>query len=191
MGWTDSIATALGIACVALGAVRSVWTFPLAIASVALVGIVVWEERLYSDALLQGFFIAANLYGWWNWNRSRSHDGEVVVETMGVAARLRWFGLWLIATLGWGTAMHRFTDASYPWWDGGIAVASVAAQILMGRRKLENWIIWIAVDIASVPLYLVKGLGTFAGLYLVYMALSVWGLIGWRRAMREAGSAPV
>lgn len=90
----------------------------------------------------------------------------------------------MVVTLAWGTAMHRLTNASYPWWDGGIAVASVAAQILMARRKLENWLIWIAVDLASVPLYLAKHLWAFAGLYAIYLALSVWGYFGWRRAMR-------
>ena len=64
-----------------------------------------------------------------------------------------------------------------------IAAASVAAQLLMARRAIENWWLWIAVDVASVPLYLAKGLYPFAGLYLVYLGLAVWGLLDWRRAL--------
>jgi nicotinamide mononucleotide transporter len=81
--------------------------------------------------------------------------------------------------------MHRFTDASYPWWDAAIAAASVAAQLLMAQRRIENWWLWIAVDLASIPLYLAKGLYLFAGLYLIYLALAVAGLISWLAVMRR------
>lgn len=180
----EPLATALGIACVALAARRSVWTFPTGIVSVLLVGIVVWRGRLYSDALLQLFFVAANLYGWREWHGSRETSGTVIVGTMAPRARAVWFAGWLIATLAWGAAMHRFTDASYPWWDAAIAVASVGAQVMMARRWIENWWVWIAVDLASVPLYLAKQLWAFAGLYAIYLLLSLWGLWDWRRAAR-------
>ncbi|MEG8038980.1 nicotinamide riboside transporter PnuC [Sphingomonas sp. LR60] len=177
--WT---ATILGIACVALAARRSIWTFPTAIVSVALLGLVVFRARLYSDALLQLFFAAANLYGWINWRRAEARSGDVPVRTLDTRARTLWLGGIILCWLAWGSAMHRWTDAALPWWDAGIAAASVAAQLLMAKRALENWWLWIAVDVASVPLYLAKGLYAFAGLYLFYLALALWGLIDWRRA---------
>lgn len=191
MSSPEWIATLLGIACVALAARRSVWTFPTGIASVALLGIVVLEARLYSDALLQIFFVGANAYGWANWSRTRATAGEVVVERMSGRARAGWSIGIALAAIGWGGAMHLYTDASYPWWDAAIAAASVAAQILMARRKLENWGLWIAVDLASIPLYLAKGLNLFAGLYVVYLALAIWGLRDWRAAFGRAGPMPV
>lgn len=189
MGVIEWIAALLGVACVALAALRSVWTFPTAIISVTLLGIVVFRERLYSDALLQAFFVAANVYGWTNWTRVRQATGIVVVERMAPAARWRWGGGIVAATIVWGAAMATLTDASFPWWDAGIAMASVAAQVLMARRKLENWLLWIAVDVASVPLYLAKGLHLFAGLYVIYLALAIWGLIDWRRAAPTIATA--
>jgi nicotinamide mononucleotide transporter len=187
MSTLEWIATLLGIACVALAAVRSVWTFPTAIGSVVLLGVVVWEARLYSDALLQVFFVAANLYGWRNWRRNQAAAGDVVVGVLSREGRLAWGVAIAAAALGWGGAMHALTDAAYPWWDAGIASASVAAQLLMARRRLENWWLWIAVDVASIPLYLAKGLHLFAGLYAIYLALAIWGLVGWRAAARRAG----
>ncbi|MBB3474579.1 nicotinamide riboside transporter PnuC [Sphingomonas sp. BK345] len=191
MSLIEWIATLLGIACVALAARRSVWTFPTAIGSVTLLGAVVFEQRLYSDALLQGFFVLANLYGWATWRRERRRTGEVTVERLGAPARLGWAGASVAAALLWGAAMHRLTDASYPWWDAAIAAASVAAQLLMARRKIENWWLWIAVDLASVPLYLAKQLYLFAALYLVYLALAVIGLAEWRRARHPARALAV
>ena len=70
MSLVEWIATVLGVLCVTLGVVRSVWTFPTAIGSVSLLAWVVWQQRLYSDAVLQGFFVLANLYGWANWQRA-------------------------------------------------------------------------------------------------------------------------
>lgn len=189
MSVIEWLATLLGIACVALAALRSVWTFPTGIASVTLLGIVVFEARLYSDAALQGFFVGANLYGWVQWTRARGVLGEVVVRTMTPRSRLRWAAATIAAGAGWALAMHRLTDASYPWWDAAIAAASVAAQLLMAQRRLENWWLWIAVDLASIPLYLAKGLHLFAGLYLIYLALAIGGLVSWRAALRRG--APV
>jgi nicotinamide mononucleotide transporter len=185
------IATLLGIACVALAAWRSVWTFPTAIGSVTLLGWVVFEQRLYSDALLQAFFVVANLYGWVTWQRVRRDSGEVTVERLGAAAQRVWAGAIAGAALLWGTTMHWLTDATYPLWDAGIAAASVAAQLLMARRKVENWWLWIVVDLGSVPLYLAKQLYLFAALYLVYLALAVIGLVEWRRALRSSAAAAV
>ncbi len=78
--------------------------------------------------------------------------------------------------------MHRYTDASYPWWDGAIAIASVAAQLLQARRRIESWWVWIAVDVASVQLYVAKGLWFTAGVYGVLLALAVYGLVDWQRS---------
>ena len=83
--------------------------------------------------------------------------------------------------------MHRYTDAAFPWWDASVAMLSVAAQILMSRRYIENWVLWIAVDLDAIGLYLAKNLALTALLYAIFLALSVWGLIGWHRARRPEG----
>lgn len=189
MSLIEGVATGLGALCVALSVARSVWTFPTAIGSVTLIGWLVWQQRLYSDALLQLFFVGANLYGWANWRLSQAQAGEVLVEGMAAAERLRWAVVAVAATLAWGAAMQRWTDASYAWWDAATAVVSVIAQLLMARRKWENWVLWVVVDVALIPLYLAKGLTMLAALYVFYLLLSIAGLIGWRRALREAGRA--
>ncbi|MFN3433224.1 MAG: nicotinamide riboside transporter PnuC [Sphingomonas sp.] len=182
MNTPEALAAALVVVNVALVAQRSVWNYPVALVAVAIYGWVFAEARLYSDALLQGFFFAANLYGWANWAKSRAQAGEVVVERLDAGTRAGWLVAGAAACLLWGMLMHRYTDASYPWWDGGIAIASVAAQLMQARRAIESWWVWIAVDVASVPLYCAKGLWFTAALYAVLLGLAVWGLVDWRRA---------
>lgn len=178
----EATASLLGLINVTLVVRRSVWNYPFALAMVSLYAWVFFGAKLYSDALLQLFFFAVNLYGWWNWARSRADTGEVRVERLGHVARFCWLAGCVVASALWGALMHRHTDAAFPWWDGSIAMVSVAAQILQSRRKWESWLLWIAVDIAAVPLFALKGLWLTAGLYLVFLALSVWGLIQWTKA---------
>ncbi|WBH16642.1 nicotinamide riboside transporter PnuC [Sphingomonas radiodurans] len=190
MSLLEWLATLMGIACVALAALRSIWTFPVGIASVSLLGIVVFETGLYSDAALQMFFAIANLYGWQQWRQVRGALNAAKVVTMTNASRLAWAVSTLFGGIVLAVAMNRLTDASYPRWDASIAAVSVTAQLLMARRALESWWLWIAVDLASIPLYLAKGLQLFAGLYLIYLALAIAGLVSWRAAFRnERGDA--
>jgi nicotinamide mononucleotide transporter len=185
-GWrmnpVEIVAALLVLVNIALVARRSVWNYPFGIVAVILYAFVFWEAKLYSDMLLQGFFLILNLYGWMNWARSRAAAGEVVVETLGWPARARWAAICGLAIWGWGALMHALTDAAAPWWDAGVAITSVIAQLLLSRRYLENWVLWIAVDIVAVPLFAVRGLWFTSGVYVVLLALSIWGLIDWHRS---------
>ena len=181
MSALELIAAGLGLVCVWLVVRRSLWNYPFAILSVALLGIVFWDAKLYSDALLQGFFIAINLYGWWGWSRSQHATGKVAVETMSVPEQVGALSGMIGLTLGWGAIMATQTNAAYPYVDAAVAMLSIGAQILLALRRWENWIVWIVVDVIAVPLYVAKGLEAAAALYVVYLGLSIWGLLDWRR----------
>lgn len=163
---------------------RSIWNFAFGIAGVIVYGWIFYYAKLYSDALLQGFFVVVQLYGWHNWTRAKAALGEVVVLRMTTTSRTGCIAAIVAATASWGWIMHRFTDAAAPWLDAGVAMTSVAAQILLTRRKLENWLLWIAVNIMSIVLYASRGLYVTMVLYCAMLALSVWSLIEWRRAER-------
>lgn len=177
-------AFALGLANVALVVRRSIWNYPFALAMVALYGWVFWQARLYSDMLLQGFFFAVNVYGWAAWRRARRLEGRVTVRGLTIGGRAGWLAGTVIAAVVWGLAMARLTDAALPYWDGANAMASVAAQLLLAQRRIENWPIWIAVDLSSIALYLEKTLVLTAVLYGAFLAMSVWGWVDWARARR-------
>lgn len=186
MQLTEWIAAALGLVTVVLVVRRSVWNYPFALAMVTLYFFVFWEARLYSDALLQIFFFVINLYGWRNWLRSRAEAGEVVVTVMSWRQRALWLAGTAAAGLLWGAAMRGFTDAAAPMLDAAIAAASVAAQILLAQRRLENWLLWILVDVAAIGLFYSRGLAPTAALYAVFLVLAVAGLLSWRRALARA-----
>ena len=180
----EAIAAILTLANIALVVRRSVWNFPVALVAVTLTALVLWRSRLYSDAGLQGFFFVLNLYGWWAWRGKIAEAGSVVVERLTARVLALWFAGSAAAMLAWGAFMAWQTDASLPWLDAAVAMLSVAGQILLVRRKLENWYWWIAVNLISIGLYAVKELYWFTALYVVLLALAVRGLIEWRNSER-------
>lgn len=189
MGNLEIIATLLGVANIVLLVRRSAWNYAFGLAMVALYALIFFDRRLYSDALLQLFFFVVQLYGWWEWLRGRMENGDIIVERLYVTGLLRWTIIIVPAWALWSWAMHHWTDAYYPFWDGAVAALSIAAQVMLARRYIENWVLWIAVDVVAVALYLTRGLVLTAGLYGVFLLMSVWGLIAWQRVARKQEAA--
>lgn len=185
MSTLEIIAFLLGVANVTLVVRRSLWNYPFALVMVALYARIFYDAKLYSDALLQFFFFAVNLYGWWAWSRAASTSGAIGVERLGTRSRLGWAAGTAAAIAIWASLVQRYTDAALPWWDASVAIISVAAQIMQSRRLIESWVLWIGVDLLSIGLYAVKGLWLTMVLYLIFLVLAVWGLIDWRRARRH------
>lgn len=180
------IAAGLGVINISLLIFRSVWNFPFGIAMVALYVFVFFEERLYAEAGLQVFFILAQLWGWWLWVKVGGEDDRVPVRWLDWLSRAVWVTVTAALSLNLGWMMHSFTNAVLPYADAGIAGASVAAQILLAYRRIENWLVWIAIDVASVTLYIDRGLYPTAGLYGGFLVLSLIGLKEWIAAERAA-----
>jgi len=182
MSLIELVAVLLGLANIVLIIRRSVWNFPVAIVMVSLYFFIFRDAQLYSDAALQFFFALVNLYGWWSWHRNRADIGEVVVRRLPPFGYALWIAGSVAAIWAWGAFMGSYTQTSYPYWDASVAMLSVAGQILMARRFVENWHWWIVVNLISIPLYVLKGLYLTAGLYGVFLVLAIAGLVAWRKA---------
>jgi len=188
MNWLEILAVALGIANIVLLVRRSIWNFPFGMAMVALYAVIFTEAKLYSEAGLQLFFFTVQGYGWWLWARAGGLEQAVEVRWMGWPARIGWLaGIALIAgTLG--TVMHRLTDAVMPYPDAAITAASIAAQFLLSFRRIENWVLWIAIDAGAIVLYIIRDLHLTAGLYGAFLVLSALGLREWIKAEKAAAN---
>ena len=134
---------------------------------------------------LQVFFIVAQAWGWWLWLRVGGEDMRVPVRWLDWPSRAIWLLVPASLALNLAWAMDRFTNASAPYVDGPIAVFSMAAQILLAFRRIENWMLWIAIDVAAVSLYIHRGLYPTAGLYGGMLVMSLIGLREWIVAARE------
>ena len=192
MTWVEAVAALLILVNVWLIARRSIWNYAFGLAGVTIYGWVFFTRHLYSDTLLQIFFFIVQFYGLRQWRRSQVAVGEIVVERLSALARMQWVGGIVLAIVCWGWLMRNFTNASLPFLDASVAMTSVAAQILMSRRKLENWWLWIVANVLSVGLYAYKSivdpqhpLWITAALYVLLLGIAIWGLVRWRAARHE------
>ena len=183
----ELLAAALGVANIVLLVRRSVWNYPFGIAMVALYIVVFRDARLYAEAGLQVFFLLAQAWGWWLWVRARGEDdSRVPVRWLDWPSRAVWAAVTAALSLNLGWVLHRFTDAALPYADSAIAGASVAAQILLALRRVENWVLWIAIDAAAILVYVSKDLYPTAALYALFLAFSALGLREWVAAARRS-----
>jgi len=181
MGATEIVAAVLGVINVVLVVRRSAWNYPFGIVMVALYFFVFWNAKLYSDALLQIFFFIIQIYGWWAWAHARQFDHGVSVSWMPRDQRLRWLAGTALAIVLWGSGMARFTDAAAPFVDATTAGLSIAAQSLQSLRRIESWVLWIAVDVIAIGLFAWRGLWVTSALYALFLVLAAVGLFEWRR----------
>lgn len=184
MSWMEIAGAVLGLVNIVLLMRRSVWNFPVAMVMVALLGWVLAEKKLYAEAGLQAFFFVANAWGWWLWSRANASASAdtVPVGWMTARARMVWALITAGLSLSLGWLLHAFTDAALPFADSAVAGASIAAQILLSLRRIENWALWVAIDVVSVGLYLNRELYALAVLYAAFGVLSVQGWREWKRA---------
>jgi nicotinamide mononucleotide transporter len=182
--WLEIAAVVIALAMVGCNIREIHWGWPLAIVSSLMYFALFWRSKLYGDASLQIFFAVVAFWGWYQWLRGHSADGSALRIT-----RLTRRGLALTVTacaLLWpatGLFLKTFTDTDVPWWDAFPTAVSLVGQFLLGRKFIENWAVWIAVNIVSVGLFAYKGLWLTVGLYSVFIALSWVGWKEWKRRL--------
>lgn len=171
--------TANGLATVSilLAGRNSVHTWWIGIVGCALFAMVFVQARLYADASLQGFFIVASAIGWWQWLHGADRDGPLAITRAPRRMLLLSAIGGLLGGAGYGALLHAWTDAYAPFLDSLVLSFSVVAQLLLMRRHLETWPVWLLVNTLAIPLFASRGLYVTAALYAAYW---VNALVAWR-----------
>ncbi len=199
--WLEIVAFVLAFACVACNVVENHWGWPLAIVSCSLYTWLFVVNRIYGDATLQVFFALTSAWGWWQWLFGRPHadmPGERLrISRLGRRRIVILMLAWLLGGLLLGALLDRFTDTDVPYLDAFPTAGSVIGQVLLARKFIETWWVWLLVNVASIGLLGYKALWLTALLYLLFLGMAVMGLRRWRIVLQAnemsapAGSAPV
>ncbi|MDH3709064.1 MAG: nicotinamide riboside transporter PnuC [Cyclobacteriaceae bacterium] len=178
---------AFGVLCVLFLIRQSILTWPLGIAYVLISFVIFIQARLYADFILHIFFLGMNIYGWYYWvYGKKSGQEEVPVTTIGFNT---WAALLIISVLGimaWGYLLNTYTDASLAYWDSTTSVLSFAAMWLTARKKIENWMWWLVVDVLATGIYFYKDLYFYCLLYLFYIGMAIAGYLAWKKTMNQS-----
>jgi len=183
MSSIEILAILASLAGVLFSMARKSLAWPSNILASSLYAYVFWQSGLYSDMELQGFFILMALYGWWNW--SRSEDNWKPERSTFLSFSV---GLALALLFGAGSGfvhLNYFPSVSFPFLDATLTGLSIYGTWLATQRKIENWLVWIIVDIAYVGMYLNKGLWGTAALYVVFIILAIKGYLKWLKPLKN------
>jgi nicotinamide mononucleotide transporter len=178
-----------GAACVALLVRQNIWNWPLGITNNLIFILLFYRSGLYADMGLQGFYIVISIYGWWSWLHGGRDHGALGISHLKPAtgALLALAVVAMTILLTW--VLRRYTNSTVPVLDSLITALSLAAQFMMTRKWIENWLVWITANCISVGLLIYKGLYVTSALYLVYQVLCVLGLLEWRKALLRGATA--
>ena len=179
----EVLAVIAGIISVYLSTRENIWSWPTALVNVALYFVVFYEAKLYADMGLQAVYFALSLYGWYEWLYGGENRTELHVSRTPRTLGLRLAIIGIVCAVVLGTLLARLTDAALPYIDSATTSTSLVAQWMMTRKILENWAVWVAVDVVYIAMFVFKRLYLTAGLYAVFLVLAVMGYVQWKRSL--------
>lgn len=134
---------------------------------------------LYAEGSLNFYYTVMSIYGWYAWSRKR--EGKKISITYNTLSD--WYIAIAIFVFSWAILyfiLRTYTSSTVPLGDSFASATAYTAMWQMARKKVENWWWWIATNIASIPLYFIKGAVFSSVQYLVFLIMAIWGLISWR-----------
>jgi len=183
--WLEFLAVVFGILSVWFARNENIWVYPTGIINVLIYVYLCFSAGLYADMGINAFYFAMSVYGWYNWSRRDENEKHVPITKLtawqwsyNIVLVIGFFALlWYI--------LANYTPSTVPMFDSFTTALFIIGMWLMARKKIENWLAWIAGDVLVIPLFAYKGL-VFTGFqYIVFTALAISGYIEWRKKLKN------
>lgn len=210
LSYIEGIGTICGLLCIWFASLEKPINFLFGILNITLFSIIFFQINLYANLLLQIFFLAANVYGWYAWTRKTS-DNEAVLKIRWLSPQknMLLIGICVISILiltayidpifaylvkitvhalnqmGLNVAMPVLEPDAFPFWDSTMMVLSIAAQVLMTRKCVENWILWVIINVISVVIFAIQGVYAMSLEYLILLFIAINGTRLWIKSANQ------
>jgi nicotinamide mononucleotide transporter len=179
----EAVAVVMTLVGIVLTIKEKIACWPVAIVGILAYMVVFIRARLYADTLLQPIYVVQNIYGWWYWAHGGARgQGDAPIVVLSRRSRAVWLMGTALMSVVVGAVLARWTNAAAPYADAALSTTSLVANWLLARKVLENWWLWIAVNVGYVILFWRKHLQLSAGLYAVLLILAIAGLVEWQRS---------
>jgi nicotinamide mononucleotide transporter len=198
LSYIEAVAVLSSIACIWLAAKEKIVNFAFGLVCTGLYAVFFYQEHLYSSMTLNIVFFCFNIYGYFLWTRPKkgeeNENNELRVRRSSRQMQAVLLAVIAIGTIAWGLAivhLHEWTPAvfeqatRFPYIDSFVMVASIVAQLLMAQKKLENWILWIVIDVVATFLYAFAGYTFTAILYAILVIIAIKGLYDWQKSYKN------
>jgi len=187
-GW-EAIATLLGIAYVILAIRQSIWAWPSAFVSTLIYTILFWQAQLPLQSLLNAYYLAMAVYGFWLWHQPPQSDKAIQVHQQTFGFHLSFLLLGSLLTWGIGSYLQSGNYSAAPYLDAGVMIFSVLNTYLMARKLLENWLYWLVINSAAMYLYWLSGFYLTIVMFMLYFVLAIIGYLTWRKELHAQKTA--
>lgn len=178
--YLELFAVAAGMLCVWFMKKESLLAFPLGIINVLIYVYIFFSARLYANSAINGFFFIMSVYGWYNWTRKDKNDKTIrITQSSKLALGLNFLAI-IVFFIIIRMVLVRYTESRIPTWDAATTAVYIIAQWLLSRKKIENWLLWIAADTVMIGLCAWEGLYFSSLQYLVFTVIAVLGFLEWR-----------
>ena len=181
--WLDITTTLLGLAYILLEYKASVWLWAVGFVMQALGIVLYYQKGLYADCGMEFYYMAMTVYGFFNWkySKNRKEKKELPITHFKRSLILPWTMATMViwAAIWWFLSTK--TDSQVPIADSFTTALSIVGIWALARKYLEQWLIWIAVDIVTCALYFYKDIPFKASLYGLYVIIAIFGYIRWKR----------
>ena len=183
--WLDIVTSVLGLLYILFEYRASAWLWLVGFVMQALGIVLYYQKGLYADCAMEVYYLAMTIYGYWRWIRGSSVKKELPIRHFPRRLVVPWLALigsvwaliyWLLVT---------FTNSNVPLADSFTTALSLVGIWALAHKYLEQWVIWIAVDIVSSALYFYKDIPFKASLYALYVVIAICGYFNWRRLMNQ------
>ena len=190
--WLDIVTTVLGLAYILLEYKASVWMWLVGFLMQALGIVLYYQKGLYADCGMEFYYLAMTVYGYWRWfSRPPKLGGDRGLNE-GLPIRhfpKRLIGYWLLIIVTVWVFIYwllvTFTNSSVPLADSFTTALSIVGIWALAHKYLEQWFIWIAVDVVTCVLYFYKDIPFKASLYALYVVIAIFGYFKWRKMMAK------
>lgn len=191
LSFIELMGTLFGLLSVYLATKQNILTWGTGLVNEIFLFVLFFQIQLYADMFLQLFFLFTTLYGWYNW---KSKTNFVKISQLSLKAKsLIIIGI-IAGTLTFGNIFTRihlvFPDyfkiqAAYPIVDSFVMFSSMIATFLLAKKKIENWYLWIAIDLVCIVLYYKKGVYFLSFEYLIFLVLATYGYFNWNKLLNN------
>ena len=179
------VGTTLGLFYLWLEYKANIWVWVIGAIMPMVHGMLYLKAGIYADAAMQLYYVAAGVYGLVVWRRNRKDTKKGTIKH----TPLKWIVPLVVCYAVLHVAIYfvlaEFTDSRVPLFDSMSTALSIVAMWMLSRKLVEQWLVWLVVDMISVGLYLYKGIPLTAGLYVIYCILAVAGYLRWRRSVGQ------
>ncbi|VYU68450.1 nicotinamide riboside transporter PnuC [Metakosakonia massiliensis] len=213
LSWIEAVGTVAGLLCIWLASLEKISNYAFGLINVTLFAIIFFQIQLYASLLLQLFFFAANIYGWYAWSRqTQTQEAALQIRWLPLPKALAWLAVCVVAiglmtvyinpvfafltkvavslmqSLGMNVAMPELQPDAFPFWDSCMMVLSIVAMILMTRKYVENWLLWVVINVISVVIFALQGVWAMSLEYMILTGIALNGTRMWINSARQRGS---